>query len=198
MTLQETSSELISQQSTFDETGLTLSQRGLYIARAVLPGQIDDAMDAVRRLRQFRDRDEYHVKLLDRGDVKAQRAIGNILVTSTKEKLEQVIPAYQESLTATVVGAGLIPRRDDQGSIVIIDFDADTQEAILDDRDDIIDLLEGFAPEGYYDWKEFARPGMPVGFLWEHNTAQERRLTLEALENNLPDEIIFNFASHDL
>lgn len=181
-----------------DERRLTLSQRGLYIARDVLPGQLDAAVEAANKLPHVRLRKEFHVRLMDRQDVKRQRAIGHVTVGSAEDKIEQVVPAFQHTMTAEVDDVGLIPRRNDEGSIIIVDFYTDIQEQIIDDRDDIIDVLEGFAPKADYDWKDFNRPGMAVGFVRAHNTGQERRTAQAAIANNIPRFLEFTFAQFDL
>lgn len=194
----DNSVETLDMDARLGERKLTLSQRGLYIARDVLPGQLDEAVAAANKLPHVRLREEFHVRLMDRQDVKRQRAIGHITVGSAEDKIEQVVPAFTHTMTAEVDDVGLIPRRNDEGSIIIVDFYTDIQEQIIDDRDDIIDVLEGFAPRADYDWKDFNRPGMAVGFVRAHNTSQERRTAQEAIANNIPRFLEFTVAQFGL
>jgi hypothetical protein len=170
----------------------TLGNSGLYVGREMLPGQLDAVIEAVATLPQFELRTHFHINLLDKRDVRQQRPIHDVTVESAKARLLQSTTAFTTFVAAEVEDAGLIPRYDDQGSIVIIDFYDVTQDELLDEHEDMQDGLESFNPDGDYYWGKYQRPGLVIGSVWPHNTGQERRQVREAVANNLPDVLNFN------
>lgn len=165
----------------------TLEQAGLYAGRQLNDHELVSAIGRIgsRFCRVFTSRTWFLVNQLHRSEVMSQRPLHDVTIQEAQDCIRENAKSSTSSIDARVSGVGFIPRAGGS-AVVIVDFVPDTQQQLLESRNDIISALEAFDPDYNYDWRRFKSPGLPVGILPE-DRPESRRGIAAVIRQELPE-----------
>lgn len=169
----------------------TIGAEGLYAGRAVTGGLIEDIQTATARYGRFFGLREFLIVNEVKGDeAQHQEALRKITLKEAQDRVRKEVGSFASTLTVMVEKVGLIPKRQDQGSVVIIDLARESQQQIIDERLRILNAIDGLVPDVDLDWpSKFTRPGIPLGQIEAHNNWAQRNAIRSAIQGCLPEEI---------
>jgi len=158
----------INNQSSIKKTGLprpySIGACGLSVERDLSFEVARSVVGATSRYsRFFTPRKYLGVNEVEYREARNQDALRDIPVASAKTRLAERVGAHAIELTVEVEGVGFIPMSNGSTFLAIIDLSKESQGLILDERVEVVEAMESFAPDAVYNWRRYSRPGIPFG-----------------------------------
>ncbi|MEX2007051.1 MAG: hypothetical protein WD877_02725 [Candidatus Saccharimonadales bacterium] len=136
------------------------------------------------------------VNLLEANEVKRQKNIGNIAVQDAVDKLYDEVYSLRQNIPAAPSRILFLGRAASRNQVMTVVFDAGTEEALVAERKEILDSLEGMAEVEYeYSWIRKKIPHITLARLGLNQVAVVGPKTRKEIMRSLPESIVLNKAS---
>lgn len=141
-----------------------------------------------RYSRFFTPRKYFGVNEIEYREARNQEALRDIPIASAKARLTERVGSHAAKLNVEVEGVGFIPMANKSTFLAIIDLSKASQELILDERVEVVEVMESFASKAVYNWRNYSRPGIPLGTVQVCTESRaENGLIRQAVSDALPD-----------
>ncbi len=136
------------------------------------------------------------VSLLEMGEVKRQKPLGQIAITGAINELWRSIGSLRHRVTATPSQIELLGRAGHETRVLVVMFDESTANQLTNERMQILKVLEGLAETpSEYSWSEQKQPHISLARMSGSQVEKATARVREKIRQSLPPTVTLHRAT---